>query len=66
MTAAVPYEAQVRGYLADCWRHRTLLDPAYHPAAAGAVKMIPHYGSTVEAGRIRETFQWLTSQRAAA
>ena len=32
-----PYEAEVRGYVADCLRLRGQLDPAYHPTANGAV-----------------------------
>ena len=37
-----PYAAEIRAYIADCLRHRAQLDPAYHPTADGAVKLIPH------------------------
>ena len=61
---AEPYEAQVRGYVADCERLRAQLDPAYHPTAAGAVKLIPHGGDVEEAERIRETFATVTDPEA--
>ena len=56
-----PYEAAVRAYLADCVRHRAQLDPAYHPTAAGAVKMIPHGANPEAAEQIRQAFTVLTS-----
>ena len=56
-----PYEAEVRAYLADCHRHRAQLDPAYHPTADGAVKMIPHGGRTEDAGQIRQAFAALAA-----
>ena len=56
-----PYEAEVRAYLADCVRHRAQLDPAYHPTAAGAVKMIPHGANPDQAEQIRQAFTALTS-----
>jgi len=55
-----PHEAEVRAYLADCHRHRAQLDPAYHPTADGAVKMIPH-GCTEDAGQIRQAFAALAA-----
>ena len=58
---AEPYEAEVRGYVADCQRLRGQLDPAYHPTANGAVKLIPHGGDAEEAERIRQTFAAVTS-----
>ena len=51
-----PYTAEVRAYIADCLRHRAQLDPAHHPTADGAVKMIPHRGDPGEAETIRATF----------
>ena len=42
---------RVRGYVADCLRLRAQLDPAYHPTANGAVKLIPHSGDAEEAER---------------
>ena len=56
-----PYEAEVRAYIADCLRHRAQLDPAYHPTADGAVKLIPHGGDAEEAERIRQAFTAVTS-----
>ena len=56
-----PYAAEVRAYIADCLRHRGQLDPAYHPTADGAVKLIPHGGNADEAERIRQTFTAVTS-----
>ena len=58
---AEPFEAEVRGYVADCLRLRAQLDPAYHPTANGAVKLIPHSGDAEEAERIRQTFATVTS-----
>jgi len=63
---AEPYAAEVRAYIADCLRHRAQLDPAYHPTADGAVKLIPHGGNAEEAERIRATFTAVTSLTAAA
>jgi hypothetical protein len=65
--ADVDYAGQVRGYLAYCegargWlaaRGRTL-DPRYHPAADGAVKMIPHGSDRARAAAIRRVFAELT------
>ena len=54
------YEASVRGYIADCQRHRGLLNPAYHPTADGAVKMIPHQGNAEAAEAIRHTSATVT------
>ena len=59
-----PYAAEVRAYIADCQRHRAQLDPAYHPTADGAVKMIPHGGNPEEAEQIRQTFTAATSPAA--
>jgi hypothetical protein len=59
-----PYEADVRAYIADCQRHRSQLDPKYHPTADGAVKMIPHNGNAEAAEQIRQTFTALTSPAA--
>ena len=42
-------------------RHRAQLDPAYHPTAAGAVKMIPHGADPEEAEQIRQAFTAATS-----
>ena len=56
-----PYAAEVRAYLADCAWHRAQLDPAYHPTAAGAVKMIPHGGDPEAAEQIRQAFTAATS-----
>ena len=56
---AEPNEAEVRGYVADCQRLRQL-DPAYHPTANGAVKLIPHSGDAEEAERIRQAFAAVT------
>jgi Protein of unknown function (DUF3631) len=50
---AEPYAAEVRAYIADCLRHRAQLDPAYHPTADGAVKLIPHGGNADVSDRIR-------------
>ena len=58
---AEPYEAEVRGYVADCLRLRGQLAPAYHPTADGAVKLIPHGSDAEEAERIRQTFAAVTS-----
>jgi hypothetical protein len=60
-----PYAAEVRAYLADCLRHGAQLDPAYHPTADGAVKLIPHGGNAEEAERIRAAFTAVTSLTAA-
>ena len=51
----------MRAYLADCHRHRAQLDPACHPTADGAVKMIPHGGRTEDAGQIRQAFAALAA-----
>ena len=59
-----PYEAEVRGYVADCLRLRGQIDPAYHPTANGAVKLIPHGGDVEEAERIRQTFATVTEPEA--
>ena len=62
---AEPYAAKVRAYIADCLRHSAQLDPAYHPTADGAVKLIPHGRDADEAERIRATFAAVTSLTAA-
>jgi len=51
-----PYAAEIRGYITGCLAHRGQLDPAYHPTADGAVKMIPHRADPGEAAKIRATF----------
>jgi len=55
-STAHPYAADIRAYLTGCLAHRGQLDPAYHPTADGAVKMIPHRGDPGEAAKIRATF----------
>ena len=60
-----PYAAEIRAYIADCLRHRAQLDPAYHPTADGAVKLIPHGSDPEEAERIRQAFTAVTSLAAA-
>jgi len=59
--SGLPYAAEVRRYLTDRLRHRAVLDPARHPTADGAVKMIPHRGDPTAAEEIRATFTALTS-----
>ena len=57
------YEAEVRDYLDYCrsaWKQlRGRLNPEYHPAAAGACKLIWHNGDPAEAAKIREAFREL-------
>ena len=59
-----PYAVEVRVYIDDCLRHRAQIDPAYHPTADGAVKMIPHGGDAEEAEQIRQAFTAATSPAA--
>jgi hypothetical protein len=40
---SIPYHAEITAYLADCAANRDILNPKYHPTAAGALKMIPHH-----------------------
>lgn len=47
--------AHVRAYLADCYAARETLNPAYHPTAAGALKVIYHEG-IAQADQIRRAF----------
>jgi hypothetical protein len=61
------YVPQVREYLAFCDQSRaelaalgSALDPAYHPTANGAVKLIAHRGDAVEAEKVRQAFAELT------
>jgi hypothetical protein len=61
---AEPYEARVRACIADCQDARGYLDPAYHPTADGAVKLIPHGGNAEAGEQIRQTFAAVTSQAA--
>ena len=67
--ADVDYAGQVRQYLAYCEDARRQvearggrLDPAYHPSADGAVKMIPHGSDRARADVIRRVFGELTSE----
>ena len=57
----LPYERLVRAYIDGCQRMRGHLDPAYHPTADGAVKLIPHRRDPAAAEDIRATFTALTS-----
>jgi hypothetical protein len=57
----LPYERLVRAYIDGCQRMRGQLDPAYHPTADGAVKLIPHHGDHQAAEAIRATYTALTS-----
>jgi Bifunctional DNA primase/polymerase, N-terminal/YspA, cpYpsA-related SLOG family len=57
----LPYEALVRAYIDGCQAMRGQLNPAYHPTADGAVKLIPHRGDPAAAEDIRATFTALTS-----
>ena len=66
MTNPPQYEAQVRAYVADCQRHRALLNPAYHPTADGAVKMIPHQSNAEAAEATRQAFATVTGLSAPA
>ena len=47
-------------YVEDCgaaaWQLPGGLNPAYHPTADGAVKMIPHHGDARKAEAIRVAF----------
>lgn len=54
---------QLRAYLADCKRFR--LDPAYHPTAAGALKMIPWRGD-VQRWQVTREFERLSNKSQAA
>jgi hypothetical protein len=58
MTVRLPYDAEVRAYLADCAGLN--LDPRWHPTADGAVKLIRH-GGLAGADQIRETFRAITA-----
>lgn len=64
------YDDQVRDYLAYCRKaaaelraRGSVLSPAYHPTADGAVKMIAHRGDPAEAKKIREAFARATATR---
>lgn len=57
----LPYETEVRDYLADCARLPGL-DPRHHPTEDGAVKLIWHRGSPDEADRIRATFRTMATR----
>jgi hypothetical protein len=59
----LPYEAEVRGYLADCAAHPGT-GRQHHPTGDGAVKLIWHHGSDA-AAQIRATFAALTQVPAA-
>jgi hypothetical protein len=48
--------AQVDAYLADCRKHRAIINPAYHPTEAGALKIICHR-SDEEAAVIRDLYR---------
>jgi hypothetical protein len=61
MTAGLPYQALVEAYIDGCLAMRGQLDPAYHPTADGAVKLIPHRGDPAQADLIRATYTALTS-----
>jgi hypothetical protein len=67
------YVPKVREYLACCERSRawieargSTLDPKYHPAADGAVKVIFHRAATAEADKIRQAFRELAGTRKGA
>jgi hypothetical protein len=47
---------QVDIYRQDCYTARALLNPAYHPTAAGALKVIWHRGPE-QADQIRAAFE---------
>jgi hypothetical protein len=55
----MPYDAEVRGYLADCARLPGL-DRRWHPTGDGAVKLIWHPGKDAE-DEIRAAFRALTA-----
>jgi hypothetical protein len=48
--------AQVDAYLADCRKHRAIINAAYHPTEAGALKIIHHHDTT-EADVIRGLYR---------
>src|ERR1044071_5726993 len=56
MTAGeLPFAAEVAASLADCDRHRDVLDPKYHPTERGALKCVPHrHHHDTEADRTAE------------
>lgn len=61
----IPYEREVRDYLADCAAVHGL-DSKYHPTEDGAVKLIWHHGNADAAGQIKATFATLTQGPAAS
>jgi hypothetical protein len=63
MTVSLPYDAEVRAYLADCAGLNP--DQRWHPTADGAVKLTWHRGPDA-AGQIRETFRAITASSAAS
>jgi hypothetical protein len=46
--------AQIRAYQADCYAARKILNPRYHPTAAGFLKLIPHQGDMQRHQILRE------------
>jgi hypothetical protein len=55
----IPYEAEVRRYLADCAAVQGL-DRQYHPTADGAVKLIWHPPGKNAEDQVRAAFRALT------